>query len=152
MFKKVLLLTVFTALFFGLCPLIYAEENPSPTPTPVLKPTPKLKTIDQTCMQNAIDKRDGAIIAAVDVFATFMKTALTTRKDTQKTAWGINDRTQRKVSLKDAWTKFKGSWLTALKNLRKARNAAWKQFYIDRKVCGSTSLMDDKITEGTDAF
>lgn len=141
-----MVLSIFV-LGFGL--IVCGQES---TPTPKANQAPAKKLLDPVCMQNAVEKRDSAIITGVDAFATFVKTALQARKEAQKAAWVITDKKQRQAALKDAWAKFKGTWVKAFKQLRADRKAAWKQFYIDRKACGSQPAVEDKTTEGADAF
>lgn len=155
MFKKSILLASLIIFVFGLCPFVYGEEAPASTPTPqppASQATPQKKLLDPVCMQNAVEKRDNAIIAGVDAFAAFVKGALEIRRDAQKTAWTITDKKQRQIALKNAWAKFKGTWAKGLKKLRADRSAAWKKFYIDRKACGSNAPLDDKTTESADSF
>ncbi len=147
MLKKSILLASLIIFVSGLYPFVYGQESPAATTQPVKK-----NQLDPACMQNAVEKRDNAIIARVDSFATFVKGALEIRRDAQKTAWTITDKKQRQAALKNAWAKFKGTWAKAFKKLRTDRTTAWKQFYIDRKACGSNAPINDKTTESADSF
>jgi hypothetical protein len=97
--------------------------------------------VDGTCMQNAVEKRDAAMIAAFDAFHTSAAAALTTRKTALKDAWGKTG-DERKAALKDAWKTFQDSWKMAAKTLREAKKTAWKTFRTEAKACGGTSSAD----------
>lgn len=91
--------------------------------------------VDSACMQNAVEKRDSAIISAVDAYAGTVKTALQTRKDALKAAWAITDKAQRNAALKAAWAAFNGTWKNARQALSEQRKAAWSAFKADAKAC-----------------
>lgn len=98
--------------------------------------------VDGKCMETAVDKRDTAIMNAIDTFHTAVKTALTTRKDALSAAWGNTDTTARKEALKTAWTNWKNEAKAARQSLNTARKSAWSTFQTDRKACKVTSSSD----------
>ncbi len=91
--------------------------------------------VDSACMQGAIEKRDSAIISAVDAYAAAVKAALQTRKDALKAAWAITDNARRNAALKAAWAAFNGTWKNARQALNEQRKAAWSAFKADAKAC-----------------
>jgi len=91
--------------------------------------------VDSACMQNAVEKRDSAVISAVDAYAAAVKAALQTRKDSLKAAWAITDKTQRNAALKAAWAAFNGTWKNARQALNGQKKAAWSAFKADAKTC-----------------
>lgn len=95
--------------------------------------------IDTACVQTSIDTRDNAVIAAVDAFHTSAVTALQTRRDALKAAWGMTDKTARNAASKAAWSAYSTSVRAARKTLSTARRAAWSQFRTDRKTCKAPS-------------
>ncbi len=111
-------------------------------------PAPKF---DVVCMQNAIDKRDTAIISAVDTSATAIKNALGTRRDALKAAWGLTDRKARRDGIRVAWKAWFEASRSARKDLQSARTAAWNTFYTDRKACGKGVATEDTTTHAVDA-
>jgi len=135
---------------------VLAEEATSTstntnTNTPVVS---AVKTIDLACMQTAVEKRDNAIIAALDKHTANVKTALTTRRDALKAALGITDLVQRRLAIKAAWDAFNGTWKKEARLLNDARRAAWRQFRLDAKTCranGSSGISQDAAGEATDA-
>ncbi len=110
----------------------------------------KTKEVDAQCMINAIDKRDNAIIAAVDASSASVKTALTARRDALKAAWALTDKTARRKALSEAWRKYGVDAKAARETLRKGKTDAWNQFYTDRKSCGTTVASDDATTVAAD--
>lgn len=123
-----------------------AASTPAPTPTPVVRPA-----ADLACMQMAVEKRDNAIIAAVDDYHTNLRSALETRRDALKTAWGLADRKTRRQAIWTAWIAFKKSRLAAKKTFQLAKKTAWNQFNTDRKICGAGVRADDNTPPGIDA-
>jgi hypothetical protein len=106
---------------------------------------------DLACMQAAVEKRDNALIAAIDAYHTAARAALEKRRDALKAGWALTDRTARRAALRKVWSEFKKSHKKAVQDLRKAKRNAWKQFRTDRKACGPAAASDDPTAEGTDA-
>ena len=98
---------------------------------------------DLPCMQNAVDTRDAAVIAAVQAYTNSWISALTKRRSDLKAAWGIVDRTERRQAIEKAWKAFRESMKTARSTLRTSRNTAWEQFRKSAKACKGSS--DDKV-------
>lgn len=139
MSKKIFTLLLVIFLFLAIAQIVMAVE----TNTQRSKPT-----VDIPCLQNAIEKRDTAMIAAWDKFSATAKSALEARKTALKNALGLTDKKERRAAWQKAWS----DWKTAAKNARltfwKEKKAAWKQFYLDRKTCRGTS--EDTSAEGFD--
>jgi len=139
MFKKLFVLFVFAAIVMIALPVL-AKKN-----------TANLAVVDITCIKNAIEKRDNAVISALNIFNSSVSLALTARKDALKAAWDLTDKAQRKEALKTAWGNYKTSLKDARTALREAKKTIWKQFYTDRKACGKAVSGEDNSSEGTDA-
>lgn len=103
-----------------------------------------------TCIKNAIDKRDTAIITGVDAYSTAVKNALSARKDALKAAWDKPDKKERQAALKAAWKTYKDTVKNARKDLKTARQSAWKTFGTERKVC-KVSESEQGGGEGADS-
>jgi hypothetical protein len=101
------------------------------------------------CMKPAIDKRDTAISAAVDAFATSSKAVLSTRKAALMAAWDLTDVSARRTALSAAWKASREGMSSARKGLRDAKANAWKQFSTDRKACGGQG--EDSSNSSLDA-
>ena len=90
---------------------------------------------DLACMQAAIEKRENALIAAVDANNAAWKASLTTRRDELIAAWKLTDSKARREAVKAAWKKFRDARKTQRETLRTARKNAWEQFKKDAKAC-----------------
>lgn len=123
-----------------------AETGTTTTTTPPAME----KKVDGACMQAAVEKRDSAMIAAVDAYYTAVKAALQARKDALRAAWGIADPKARRGASEAAWKTFKSGHKKVTSDLKKARRATWKQFGTDRKACHATGS-EDSGSEGIDA-
>ncbi len=104
----------------------------------MMKSSKAAVTVDTACMQAAIDKRETALIAGVDVYSASVKTALTVRKDALKAAWAITDKTARNTAIKAAWTAFQGTWKNASAAMKTVKKSAWAAFNTDAKACKQT--------------
>lgn len=153
--KKIISALLLTGMLVALAP-VYAEDsygagNANSTSTNQAINAKKPVTFDPICVQNAIDKRDNAIIAATDVYSAAAKTALQTRRDALKAAWALADRKARHSALTAAWKAYRSSLSKARKDFNKARAAAWKQWGIDRKACKDTPNDEFGTGAGVDA-
>lgn len=136
----------------GLMILINGSLVMAQAPTDTEVPTTPIRArlqLDPVCMQNALDKRDNAIIAGLDAYHAFVKSGLENRRNELKTAWNITDVKQRREAIKTAWSAFQGAWRNAAKELKNVKKSAWQQFYKERKACGGVS--DDKTSMSADA-
>ncbi len=139
MFKKLFVLFVFAAIVMIALPAL-AKKNAA-----------NLTTVDTTCIKNAIEKRDNAVISALNIFNSSVSLALAARRDALKAAWDLTDKAQRKEALKTAWGNYKTSLKDSRTTLKDTKKTTWKQFYIDRKACGKAVSGEDNSAEGTDA-
>ena len=89
------------------------------------------------CMQNAVTKRDDAIIAAVTVHQTKLLDALKVREQSLVAAWGMADEQASNAARKTAWRTFHAGADSAKAALKDSKDAAWKQFSFDRQNCGA---------------
>lgn len=92
--------------------------------------------LNVSCIQNAVEKRDSAIIVAHGTFNTSIVNALTARKDALKAAWAKPTRQERTSGRKVAYDAFKASQKSAHGALRSVRVASWNTFNTDMKACG----------------
>jgi hypothetical protein len=102
------------------------------------------------CVAAAAEKRDNAMIVAVDVYVTSVKTALVARRDALKAAWAITEQKARQTAIKNAWNKYKDALKTARETFRKAKNVAWDLYKTERKACGTNATMDDMTDSSVD--
>lgn len=109
------------------------------------------RTVDLACVQTAVEKRDNAIISAVDTYASAVKTVLQTRRDALKAAWSIADKKQRRSALRAAWDAFQGTSKNVTKGLRSAKRDAWMQFNKDQRLCNGNAGDEPAGGQGVDA-
>lgn len=95
-------------------------------------------TLNVTCIQNAVEKRDSTMITAHSTFNTAIVNALTVRKDALKAAWAKPTRQERTAARKAAYDAFKVSQRNAHDTLRSTRKTAWNTFDTEMKACGVT--------------
>ena len=119
-------------------------KNASSTATTI---TPK---IDVACVKSAINKRENAIIAAVDTLAGALKSAYTARRDALKAAWDLTDVKARNAAIRAAGKAFMMADRTARKTANQARRSAWATFVTDRKACGSGSGAEEVDNQSLD--
>ncbi len=141
--------------FAGLVSLAFAEDttnrqdvNNKPMVSRTPRPEATLSVEAKACMQNAVDKRDSAIILAVDTFSSSIKSALSTRKDAFKAAWGQSNKVDIRLGLRTAWDAYSKSAKEARRALNAARKAAWTQYRTDARACKPS--VEDKSNEGAD--
>jgi hypothetical protein len=112
-------------------PMMVHAEVASTTPV-VISPAPT-KVV---CVQNAIEKRDSALIAGHTTFNTSIVNALTARKDALKAAYALTDKNATKAAKKTAWSNFTTAQKNAHDSMRSVRKTSWNTFNTDMKACG----------------
>ncbi len=132
--KSVLSVTIFASV---VVPVLAETSTPSSTATST--PPVGLRPVDVACVQAAIDKRDGAIISAVNSFSGAAVAAIQARTAALKSAWAISDAKARRKALSEAWKTYKETIRKARMDMKKAIRSAWSQFRVDRKACGAFS-------------
>ena len=117
-------------LSLAVLPVLASAQVATSTTRTALSPT------KVTCVQNAIEKRDSAIIAGHNTFNTSITGALTARKDALKSAWALTDRAAMKTAKKTAWVNFSTSQKSAHDSMRSVRKSSWSTFNTDMRACG----------------
>ncbi len=138
--KKIILLSIISAMVFSVMPAMAnhktGHKNNNASSTDNASSThAKKEEIDLVCMQNAIVKRDNAVIASINVYVGVVIKSIEARRDALKAAWTITDKEKRKEALRMAWENDKNTRKGAKKAFKKSRNGAWEVFRTDRKVC-----------------
>jgi hypothetical protein len=123
-------------------------QSPSPSPAALISPRAAVKTVDLACVKTAVEKRDNAVIAALDAFHTGVKQALTTRRDALRAAWDVSDKNQRKTAIRAAWSAFDGTWKKARRGMETAKKTAWNAYRTDAKACRGQGE-ETRTSEGT---
>lgn len=119
-------------------PVMAASHLPKTSPLA----TPK-KAFDSACMQRAVENRDNGIINVWSTYFTARKTALETRRDALKAAWGLTDELKRKEAVKKAWETFRANAQRAEKDFQTLRSKVWQTFNTERKACGQAPVTEE---------
>lgn len=101
-----------------------------------IKTTKPEVMLNVSCIQNAIEKRDSAIITAHGAYNTSIVNGLTARKDALKAAWAKTTRKERLEARNAAWSAFRTSHKSAHSALRSVRVTSWNTYNTDMKACG----------------
>ncbi len=101
-----------------------------------IKTTKPEVTLNVSCIQNAIEKRDSVMITAHGAYNTSIVNGLTARKDALKAAWAKPTRKERVEARNAAWSTFRTSHKSAHSALRTVRIASWNTYNAEMKACG----------------
>ncbi len=107
------------------------------------------RTVDASCMQEAVGDREEALLAAFSDFHDELEEALSARKEALNTAWGMSNMKDRRKAIGDAMKAWKSDHKTAFKGLRDERKSAWDAFKTAAKSCGETIPVEESL--GKDA-
>lgn len=100
-------------------------------------------TLDRTCMAVAVDKRETSLASAFNTFSSLQAAALSARHATLKGAWSISLAKDRRLAIKNSWTKYRKAHHDAVVAHRYTVKDAWKQFTAARKACGGAGNADE---------
>lgn len=92
-------------------------------------------TADLTCMGNAVDVREGAVLTARTNYNAKVIAAITTRRASLKAAYTIANNNDRRVALKAAVDVYVKAMADARAQYRTDTKAAWKTFNDSIKAC-----------------
>jgi hypothetical protein len=81
-------------------------------------------------MQNALEKRENALITAHDAFAASVKTAIQNRLTGLKASWEL-DRKARITKREATYKAFRTEMQTAHTAIRNTKNSTWKVYQAD---------------------
>ncbi len=129
--KRILPLMLALSLVSSAAP-VFAEEIHTTTTPPIVSPAP---VIDIVCIAAVVDKRELAVAAAFDAYATSQKIALSARRTALANAWKMTERKERNAAILAAWKTYRTDHRAAVLTHRKAIEAAWKQAKTDWKAC-----------------
>jgi hypothetical protein len=122
-------------------PKVVKQLKATSTPKTIKKQI-KVTQVDAVCISEALDKRDNAIIAGWDKYASDMKKALLARREAIKSAFNQTDKKKNTSLINKAWASYNAAMAKIKKDFTKTKNAAWKQYNTDRKACKVNSNVD----------
>ena len=106
------------------------------------------ETLNISCVQVAVDAREGTIDQAFATYSGKMTTALTARKTALHNAWGITDATARKSARDAAWTAYKTAAKAAHTELKTTKQKAWSDFKTASKACHVPVVESQSVSTG----
>ncbi len=120
-------------------PLIMAQSETTP--------------VDNTCLIDAVIKREDSLFPVWEKFSDFVDTAHETRKSQLVLAWNIENPAEMRKAVKASWLKYKNDVKAARKIMESDRRLVWKTFRTEVMTCkkqGATvsfweNEADDKI-------
>lgn len=104
--------------------------------------------IDLPCVQAAVEKRDSALETSWDKLSAAVKSALGSRKNALKDAWGKADKKERRGAINKAWKDYQAAVKAGRNAFKTERRAAWSQYKKDGKACHAT--VEDSSLESVD--
>lgn len=105
------------------------------------------RAVDATCMSEAVDVRETALMSAWGDLNTALTAALTERKESLVEAWAETDVAERNKALKSAWTTWKTDKKDAHTEFKSDRKAAWDTFKATVKSECKVKLPKEEATE-----
>lgn len=103
-----------------------------------------------TCIKTALEKRENALIAALETRFNSAKKVFQDRLAALKTAWSLTDKNARKEAIKKAVKTAKESFRDIRKKFRSDKKAVWEQFKKDKNACGVKNTLDAEAREDDD--
>lgn len=109
-----------------------------------------IATSTQTCVKDAIEKRESALLASFDAYSTTVKMVFAERKNNLKIAWDNQTMKEIKATVKQVWSVFRRSQKDNRDKLRAEIKSVWRIFRTDIKLCGETAVSTDATNESVD--
>lgn len=106
------------------------------------------KAVDIVCVQNAVEKRENAIIASFDKKSAAIKAALEQREINIKAAWAKENLKERIKARIEAWRIFKKAELAARAAYRQEIKKIWQDWKTDVRACKTNE--SDNESSGAD--
>lgn len=140
--KKILFSLILSAFVLSAASVVVAAETKGRAKSPA-------RALDTVCVQNAIDKREAALLAAFDTRYTSTRVTIQKRNEAQKMAWQMAEAKDRKTALKKVWVDNSASMGKVMREWQGNRAASWRQFNTDRRACGPTAAAEDGNTSAS---
>ena len=93
-------------------------------------------TINNVCVQAAVDIREQAMGDAWTTFSSSVASALSARKTALHGAWGLADGSARRTARAAAWEAFNNANKSAHSALKAVRKNIWSVFKNSSNACG----------------
>jgi gas vesicle protein len=106
-------------------------------------------TVDISCMAEAIETREDALMTAWDDLGEAISDALADRKEGLMDAWDISNQSDRTKAVREVWKEWKNDKKAAHAEFRSDRKAIWQAFNKTAKTTCKESLPKDESLEKT---
>jgi hypothetical protein len=107
----------------------------------------KQNTYNATCMQNAVIKRESAIMSAYQNFISQLVGEFQIRSASLISAYGLIDSKERKEAVKEAWKVYTISYRASTKEMTNTRDAIWRAFNSDKALCNNKENIESSRNE-----
>lgn len=105
------------------------------------------RAVDATCMSEAVETRETALMTAWGDLNTSLTGALTERKTALVAAWALTDTVERSKALKTAWATWKTDKKDAHTEFKSDRKAAWDTFKTTVKTECKVKLPKEEVMD-----
>lgn len=105
------------------------------------------KTLNASCMQAAMEAREGALITAWSTFASAMTDALNTRLTALTAAWSTSEGSSRNAALAKAWKAWDEAKKKAEMNFKSSRKTSWETFRKTMKESCKVEVPKDEVLD-----
>ena len=95
-----------------------------------------VESVDPKCMQRSVEDRDTLLAAAANTYNDALRKILKERKEEVSDGWGLSDPTQRKDTIRKAWTDYQKNLSKAQQKRNAGIRSTWKEFDRRRASCG----------------
>lgn len=110
--------------------------------TDLLPPGQQLSGVVISCIKNAVEKKETALIVASTTYQNGYLAALATKKTWILAAWNKTTKKEIKLALNAASKAYKTSLATLKKNLKTAQKTYSSTYKTEVKACKATGLWD----------
>ncbi|MBI4652790.1 hypothetical protein HY750_00865 [Candidatus Kuenenbacteria bacterium] len=144
--KKILLTSLVSVFVFSVAFSAMAVETkviPKTKDTIKAKITTNLSDQYVPCIKTAVEKRETAIIVAVDTYTSAIKKSFETRKAALLAAWSIVKQKERNIAIKAAFAQHRIAKRSAMKLYKVQRLSAWNKFIKARITCKAPATGED---------
>jgi len=104
-------------------------------------------SVDITCMAEAVETREDALMEAWTDLNSAVSAALTDRKEALMDAWDISNQSDRAKAVREAWKDWKNDKKAAHAEFRSDRKSIWAAFNKTAKSTCKMTLPKDESLE-----
>ena len=114
--------------------------------TDIVRTWQQLSGVVVSCVRNALDKRESAVISALTTYQTSGLYILTARKTALINAWNEPTKSKITTAVSAAWKTYRSSMSALKSTLHTARDTAWSLYKTEIKSCKWNVLVQNVDT------